>query len=95
MAREGRLAVTVEIDMRETEGMGPQQLADHIVGTVRAKAEEEVAAVPGAQLRTDRAPGLDVKRGEHKLLGLSFWLVWSNWYVWLPEHAEVDEVAAP
>lgn len=92
---EQRLAVTAEVDVRETQFMSPEQAARHCLGIVRAKAEEEVEQIKGATLRTDKRPHIEIKRGEQILTGVACWLIYTNWFVWVPSSGQPDVVHAP
>ena len=94
MSREGRLVITAEIDVRQLAGMTPEQSVKHVINIVRTKADEECAHA-GARLRTDRPPDLSIKKGTHNALGLEFLLVWSNWYVDVPESVRLETVELP
>lgn len=95
--REERLVVIAEVDVRSVPQDDPVRLSREVIKILRAKADEDVAQVAGAQLRTDKAPALSVSKGTNTLTGLECWLLWSNWYVWVPdaEVPKLDVVDAP
>lgn len=95
--REERLVVTAEVDVRSMPQDDPTRLTREVIKLLRSKADEETAKVAGAELRTDKAPALSVHRGTNPATGVEMWLLWSNWYVWVPEAEapKLDVVAAP
>lgn len=86
--RPEKIAVDVEVDVRELVGMTPEQQARHVIGLTKHKADE-VAAGKGGYVRTDRLPEITIKKGSQVLTGVDMLLVHIVWHAEVPDGAAV------
>jgi hypothetical protein len=86
MARDMYVDTLIEFS---TDGIDLNKSGQILLDKLRPKAEELVAEIPGAQLRTDRQVELHVGHGEHKLTQEPMYLVSARWPVTVPDWATV------
>lgn len=87
--RDAYLDVCLEVSESDMARVPRDKTGQILLDKLRPAADEAVARVSGARLRTDRQVELHVGYGEHRLTGERMLLVASRWPVVVPESARV------
>ncbi len=83
--RDTFLDVRLEVSEADMARVPREKTGQVILDKLRPAADEAVAKVRGARLRTDRQVELVVSHGDHLLTGERMLLIASRWPVVVPE----------
>lgn len=85
MARDAFLDVFLEVPASDMLRMDPERSGQQLLDKLRQQADDEVAKVKGAYLRTDREVPMEVREGQHFITGESTYLISTRWPVVVPD----------